>query len=67
MVDMAGGGACRCIFISFSHICLTLQFDDFFVGDDVHLIKSRVVFGHVLVLVLFLLFREERAIDCETK
>ncbi len=46
---------------------LTLQLDDFLVGDDVHLIKDRVVLGHVLVLVLLLLLGEEGTIDCMGK
>lgn len=43
---------------------LTLQLDDLFVRDHVHLVEDGVVFRHVLVFVLFLLLREEQAVHC---
>ena len=55
------------VFIETDDLIHTLQLDDFLICHDVHLIKDCVVLGHILVLVLLLLFREELAVYYKKK
>jgi hypothetical protein len=41
------------------------QLDDFFVRDEVEVVKDGAVLGHVLVLDLLPLLAPERAVHCQ--